>query len=316
MGGESKADGDALAARAPEGAVTPAGKAPAPDASNAACLNCGAVLSGRYCSSCAQPAYIHRSLAALGHDILHGVFHFEGRIWRTLPELFFHPGRLTRRYIDGERARFVSPVALFLCSVFLMFAVFSIISDAGDHDGSVPPGTVAAKKDGPVRIWSPGRDGTGDVPWIGTGWPAVDGKLDEGLRQLNENPRLLLYRLKTNSYKFSWALIPMSLPFMWLMFFWRRDIRLYDHAVFVTYSISFVMLLMVLLAIAAVAGISTDIREAAMLFVPPVHMYRQLRGAYGVSRAGALIRLLLLLISIGIVLATFTTLLLLFGVLD
>ncbi|WP_407352831.1 DUF3667 domain-containing protein [Luteimonas sp. R10] len=304
------------AASGPGAATPPPGETPAPDASPAACRNCGATLGGRYCSDCAQPAHIHRSLAALAHDILHGVFHFEGRVWRTLPELFFHPGRLTRRYIDGERARFVSPMALFLCTVFLMFAVFSIVGGAGNRDGGGPPGATPLQKDGPVRIWSPMRDGTGEVPWIGTGWPAIDGKLNEGLRQLNENPRLLLYRLKTNSYKFSWALIPMSLPFMWLMFFWRRDVRLYDHAVFVTYSISFVMLLTIVLAIAAAVGVGTDLREAVMLVVPPVHLYRQLRGAYGVSRAGALVRLLLLLVSIGIVLATFTALLLLFGVLD
>jgi hypothetical protein len=66
----------------------------------------------------------------LGHDILHGVFHFEGKMWRTLPELFFHPGRLTRRYIDGERAKFVSPMALYLFTVFLMFAVFSFTASS------------------------------------------------------------------------------------------------------------------------------------------------------------------------------------------
>ena len=40
--------------------------------------------------------------------------------------LAWRPGELTRRYIDGERARFVSPIALFLFSVFLMFAVLSV----------------------------------------------------------------------------------------------------------------------------------------------------------------------------------------------
>ena len=33
------------------------------------------------------------------------------------------PGELTRRYIEGERAKFISPLALFLFSVFLLFAV-------------------------------------------------------------------------------------------------------------------------------------------------------------------------------------------------
>ena len=40
-----------------------------------------------------------------GHDLLHGVLHFEGKIWRTLPLLAWRPGELTRRYIDGERAQ-------------------------------------------------------------------------------------------------------------------------------------------------------------------------------------------------------------------
>src|SRR5690606_14547757 len=68
------------------------------------------------------------------------------------------------------------------------------------------------------------------------GWAGLEQRLNRGLEQANDNPSLLLYKLKTNGYKFSWALIPLSIPFLWLMFFWRRDIRLYDHAVFTTYS--------------------------------------------------------------------------------
>ena len=36
---------------------------------------------------------------------LHGVLHFEGKIWHTLPLLAWRPGELTRRYIDGQRAQ-------------------------------------------------------------------------------------------------------------------------------------------------------------------------------------------------------------------
>src|SRR5215211_8745515 len=91
------------------------------------CLNCGAKLAGDYCHACGQKAHVHRTLAAFLHDLLHGVFHFEGKIWNTLPVLAWRPGQLTRRYIEGERARFVSPIALFLFSVFLMFAVTQLM---------------------------------------------------------------------------------------------------------------------------------------------------------------------------------------------
>ena len=90
-----------------------------------ACLNCGTALLGSHCHACGQPAHVHRSLSAFFHDLLHGVFHFEGKLWRTLPMLAWRPGRLTREYIDGRRASYVSPIAVFLFVVFLMFAVVS-----------------------------------------------------------------------------------------------------------------------------------------------------------------------------------------------
>jgi hypothetical protein len=145
MVGEAEAAGDVLTGGVIAGAIDAERGASAPgaedDVAHEACRNCGATLGGPFCARCGQAAHIHRSLLSLGHDILHGVFHFEGRIWRTLPQLFFHPGRLTRRYIDGERAKFVSPMALFLFTVFLMFAVFSftggaLLDDSGVEDGA------------------------------------------------------------------------------------------------------------------------------------------------------------------------------------
>ena len=100
----------------------------------AACLNCGTALLGSHCHNCGQAAHVHRTLGAFFHDLLHGVFHFEGKIWRTLPKLAFKPGVLTREYIDGRRASYVSPIALFLFSVFLMFAV---VKQVAGHFGDL-----------------------------------------------------------------------------------------------------------------------------------------------------------------------------------
>src|SRR6185503_17683936 len=91
------------------------------------CLNCGTALIGPHCHNCGQAGHVHRTLMAWWHGLAHGVLHLDGKIWRTLPLLAWRPGELTRRYIEGERARFVSPLALFLFSVFLMFAVFNTV---------------------------------------------------------------------------------------------------------------------------------------------------------------------------------------------
>jgi len=90
------------------------------------CANCGAELSGRFCQECGQAAHLHRSLLHLGEELLHGVVHFDAKGWRTLPLLVARPGVLTRRYIDGMRTRYVSPLALFLFCAFLMYAVLSL----------------------------------------------------------------------------------------------------------------------------------------------------------------------------------------------
>ena len=89
------------------------------------CSDCGAAVTGKYCSECGQPTHVHRSLLHLCEEVLHGVMHFDARIWRTLPLLLLNPGRLTREWIEGRRTRYVSPLALFLFTVFLMFFILS-----------------------------------------------------------------------------------------------------------------------------------------------------------------------------------------------
>ena len=149
-----------------------------------------------------------------------------------------------------------------------------------------------------------------------SGWAAFDRAVNEGAKKGNENPQLLLYKHKTSGYKYSWALIPLSIPFLWLLFFWRRDVHLYDHAIFATYSISFMMLLVVMLSVAAAVGVSGWIWGLALLIIPPVHMYKQLRGTYSLTRAGAAVRLLFLMIFALTVLILFSLMLVAMGVLE
>ncbi len=252
------------------------------------CLNCDAILAGAYCHTCGQRAHVHRSLGALLHDLLHGVLHFEGRIWRTLPMLALHPGALTRRYIVGERARFVSPLALFLFSVFLMVATFSTIGGPVQIDGAknAPAIVIDGKPMSEVERKQVGAalaEASEEVK-IETGIDAID----DAARSIRANPELFFFKLQTHAYKFSWALIPISLPFIWLMFAFRRDVGLYDHAIFAIFSLSAMTLLAVLLAIAAAIGLPGT--NLALVLLPPLHMYRQLKGAYGLGRLGTLWR--------------------------
>jgi uncharacterized protein DUF3667 len=396
MTGEAEAAGDVLTGAIVAGTVEGASGKQGPAARGGKCLNCGATVDGAFCAACGQRTHLHRSLLHIGHDILHGVFHFEGKMWHTIPELFFHPGRLTRRYIDGERAKFVSPMALYLFTVFLMFAVFSftassmfdstedsvagdviqqwkenneeakertedkadavrdqlkeqdlsaekraelekklsdlqsaqVVMDAlakGDWAAlqtletndqakeAIEEAKAAAKAEAEKNARKTGKGLTVNGDQVDIGWPALQKRFEHGAKELKDNPALAFYKIKIASYKYSWALIPLSVPLMWLLFFWRRDIHLYDHAIFITYSISFMMMFLTLLTLLAAFGVSGAIWGTALGIVPPLHLYKQLRYAYNLSRFGAWTRLFLLSIGVFIVLMIFFMLLLLIG---
>jgi hypothetical protein len=134
------------------------------------------------------------------------------------------------------------------------------------------------------------------------------------ITKIAKNPDLLAYKLQTNAYKFSWMLIPLSVPFMWLMFPFSRRFRLYDHTVFVTYSLCFMSLLAMVAMLLARFGQANA--AGLLMFIPPLHWYRQLKGTYGLSRLGALWRTNLLIVFSITVMSVFLMILLALGVLD
>ena len=307
MVGDLESLGDAVTGGIVGRAVEPkAGEADDGHTHETNCLNCGASLTGPYCHECGQHAHVHRTLSAFFHDFLHGVLHFEGKIWRTLPLLVWKPGELTRGYIDGQRARFVSPIALFLFCVFLTFAVMGLTGSLKTPDfksgSQVETLNAKALKDRKIRQQTFDLQTEGLVSWI-----------SEPLEKARENPELIFYKLKTDAYKFSWALIPISVPFVWLLFPFSRRFRLYDHTVFVTYSLCFMMLL---LSTATIVGLVSSTHEDLAWLVPPFHMYRQLRGAYGVGRWAGIWRAAALSIFAFLAISLFVSLLVAIGAFD
>lgn len=291
-----------------------------------ACLNCGTTLSGPFCAACGQKAHVRRSLRGFGADFIAGLFNFEGKFWRTLPMLAWRPGELTRRYIAGERARFISPVALYLFTVFLTFAVLGFtgamspegmkVSDAvqiGVDDERAKlvelerkrAAAAAAGKDVALldRQIATQKQDLADLERVLQGGVFVDTngqerrvpkQVSDALLRIQQDPQGAVNDVQEATSKFSWLLIPLSLPFMWLLFPFSRRYRMYDHTVFVTYSLSFMMILVI------VAGLLVSVGWTALAaflwFMPPVHMFWQLRGAYQLGWVSALFRTLVLTI--------------------
>jgi hypothetical protein len=374
MSGEIEALGGLVTAGLVADALETPGRIDAADvtADHGRCANCDAALHGNYCGTCGQKAHLHRSLIHVGEEFLHGITHFDGKTWQTLPMLLFKPGKLTREYIVGRRARYIAPVPLFLLVVFLMFFVFSFVSfgnniggGATDIDGKpmtqaeakieLPrieaelakidadiraaekdpePGEIAALNGARVgvriardrvRARAAGRvDSLFDVPGalsreVDTGETTIDlgsESLNAKARKTLKNPELALYKVQSKAYKLSFLLVPLSLPWLWLMFAWKRGVRMYDHAIFALYSISFMSLLFVVGSVALTLDVGAPWFWGSLALAPLVHMYAQLKGAYALGRFGAAWRTLALSLASVITLSLYATLMIVIGVLD
>ena len=283
------------------------------------CLNCGAPLTGAYCAACGQKAHIHRSVRAFFQDFIAGIMNFEGKFWRTLPMLAWRPGEMTRRYIAGERARFISPIALYLFTVFAMFAVLnftgalgsgpgesfrdelrseiatdqkSLVKAEAERKAAVAAGEDVAAIDKRIAKY---KDDIADAQKVLSGEAFTASEIDEDTprwvrplaEQATQNPELLTAKIQDAASKYSWLLIPLSVPFLWLLFPLRRR-KMYDHTVFVTYSLSFMMMLVIAGGLLVAAGATAV--AAFLFFVPPFHMYRHLKGAYQLGRFSAIVR--------------------------
>ena len=76
------------------------------------CLNCGADLHGAFCADCGQRAVpANPTIAELAGDAWQELSGYDGRIAATFKGLL-RPGLLTVDYLQGRRARYLSPIRL------------------------------------------------------------------------------------------------------------------------------------------------------------------------------------------------------------
>jgi hypothetical protein len=94
--------------------------------------------------------------------------------------------------------------------------------------------------------------------------------------QVLKSPQLLLYKVQSNVDQYAW-----------LLFFWTRGFKLFDHAVFVTYSLCFMLTLGTLAAVVVRLPKMESAAVAALLVILPTYLYQQVRHADDLSHFSA-----------------------------
>ena len=89
------------------------------------CLNCNAVVNGKYCSFCGQENVDPQE--SLWHLILHffnDITHFDGKFFSSVKFIVTKPGFLSSEYVRGRRMSYLNPVRFYVFTSFLFFLIF------------------------------------------------------------------------------------------------------------------------------------------------------------------------------------------------
>ncbi len=165
-------------------------------------------------------------------DNASNMFGIDGRLWITLKLLLFHPGKLTKAWLEGGQSQFTSPTTLYFTSNFLFFFLQPIVNT------------------GKIRLLSFGYEGFMATEGLYRNWIRED-LAKSGLSEL-------VYQVKFDAFITynQPALIFIMIPFL-TMFIWLMELKsgkkLIHHTVHAFHFMTFFLILF--LSIAGVTNI-------------------------------------------------------------
>lgn len=225
----------------------------------ARCANCGTALRGEWCHACGQKRYVEgdRRLGHLLGEAWRVMTDLDGRFWGSLGALLFQPGRLARDYLRGARARWLSPLTLFLLANLLYFLAPGLTDFSLPFHNQVPGDVAVAAVDPEERMPVEMRkrleswDGQFHTPWSGD-WVrslietrnAEARTLSDGVQGYSAADLAVAYDLRASEV--GKLLIFLHVPFLalalWLLFP-RRRLYFAEHMVLGLHLFTFVVLL-------------------------------------------------------------------------
>ena len=257
------------------------------------CGNCGATLTGIYCSVCGQHAHESaRSVSALFHDAWHLFTHVDGRLWQSLYLLLVRPGRLTQEYFAERRARYLPPVRLYLVLSVLFFG-FVVLTPQSANPTSGSPGADKTRS-ASQSVQSNKRGGftldTSDCTKSFTSLKWLENPLRRAcMRQVNTGGQAVTSAFFRSIPKMMFVFVPLIALAM-LLLYWRPRRYYVEHLVFFLHIHAAVFLILLLEALAAWMAESFGWRtfgEWVILFTTLYivwYVYRAMRVYYAQGR--------------------------------
>jgi len=90
------------------------------------CLNCGHPLTGheKFCPECGQKNKGSKiTFGSFVREVFNGFISLDAKVWTTLIPLVTKPGKVSRDFIDGKRARYTNPFQFYISVSIIFFLI-------------------------------------------------------------------------------------------------------------------------------------------------------------------------------------------------
>ncbi|PKM19833.1 MAG: hypothetical protein CVV11_09540 [Gammaproteobacteria bacterium HGW-Gammaproteobacteria-15] len=239
------------------------------DLSARQCDNCHTSLQGDFCHQCGQEkkSYI-RNVSGVVTEFFGEFSNWDTRVWRTLVPLWFRPGFLSRRYVQGHRVPYVPPLRLYLFTSIIAFLLFAQLMPESVGTVNIPTDNAQLAADG-ITV-EQAESISGLMTGINEG-VKKQGPTDNDLMFLSDddkdifytkldaiiaNPKLAINKFFSLAPQMMFLLLPLFALLLKLMYI--RSERYYtEHLIVALHSHSFILQFSVLyLALQALAAVS------------------------------------------------------------
>ena len=271
------------------------------------CENCGYTVDIAFCSKCGQKNVETRQTfpKLVGH-FAEDLTHYDTAFWRTLRDLLFRPGRVTKTYLEGKRQKYVPPVKLYIFVSFITFFLMAVLPDAHKeekhHDEALGskyhnPNTTDAETDkNEVYMFEKVYTTTeqakedyekGEIPFL------VYKLLSAIIEHKDASDEQISDAIIHTIPKALFFYMPLFAFWIWL-FHGKKRWYFFDHGIFTLYYFSFLLLSITIInIITCISGYIfntkiTDEIEGWLIFITLIYaffyFFRAHRRMYGESR--------------------------------
>ena len=253
---------------------------------HAACPNCGYQASGNYCAQCGQETHLHAdSFRALIMHFAGHYFHYDSKFWKTMKTLYASPGKLTKEYWEGKRARAIPPVSLYIfLSAVYFIASFSIGEMKREQGVQKSNGTILTslrKTVDSLDKISKASDTLYVAP-TSTFGRYLEHKLHYDTGDKGSFKKEFNEKLRHNFPKIFFVMIPLMALFLKLLFARRRQTFFVSHAIFSLHIHSFIFSLFLLQVLNPFYR-ADDLLTRLFFITSVIYTAIAMRHSYGIS---------------------------------